>query len=453
MDRYEFKVRGPKEKCVKLFLSSEEVKTLCMESLLDRILTRFSGLRGKEVSLKYADNNDWIELPADDLDSFIDMIETAKDSARENLKVIELKICELAQTPQETASHKRLRTSPSPSPKSGSLHVAKKPKHLMARRLEAEFNRSGASDTVAYESPTQKLFKKLEQEKQDAEQTVAKKQHEVFELESSFKSLGTSKKPQCSNCHNSGHNKTMCSFAPCSSATICKEIKRHPEEEKYFKKVQSELKVAKTKLKQLELDIMLKKDSYSASLNTFAAKVQADLINSDPQKYLRTTTTGERVPQWLLVNTDIRKLERICNGKVPESNEIQKLIREYDESFAITCRQKALEQTPVNPVKRLWEQKGIKFPGKGILPNSSVKSCTATSTCTASVTSVSDVPKTVEEENFYLEMGITESLKTYSSTPKNTEQSQITSSDRQPDVDEPDYGLSLLFTAAKLVSD
>ena len=101
-----------------------------MESLLDRILTRFRGLRGKEVSLKYADNNDWTELPADDLDSFIDMIETAKDSARENLKVIELKICELAQTPQETASHKRLRTSP--SPKSGSVHVAKKPKHLMA---------------------------------------------------------------------------------------------------------------------------------------------------------------------------------------------------------------------------------------------------------------------------------------------------------------------------------
>ena len=131
MDRYEFKVRGPKEKCVKPFLTSEEVKTLCMESLLDRILTRFSGLRGKEVSLNYADNNDWIELPADDLDSFIDMIETAKDFARENLKVIELKICELAQIPQETALYERLRTSPSPSPKSGSVHVAKKPKHLM----------------------------------------------------------------------------------------------------------------------------------------------------------------------------------------------------------------------------------------------------------------------------------------------------------------------------------
>jgi len=69
----------------------------------------------------------------------------------------------------------------------------------------------------------------------------------------------------------------VCSFALCSSATICKEIKQHPEEEKYFKKVQSELKAAKTKLKQLEL-----KDSYSGSLyvNTFAAKVQANLITA-----------------------------------------------------------------------------------------------------------------------------------------------------------------------------
>ena len=111
-ERDEFKVRGLKEKCTKLFLSSEEVKTIYMESLQDRILTRFTGLYGKEVSLKYADNNDWLEAPAD---LFINMIETAKDSARENLKVIELKLCELAQTAQQTASYKRLCTSPWPS--------------------------------------------------------------------------------------------------------------------------------------------------------------------------------------------------------------------------------------------------------------------------------------------------------------------------------------------------
>jgi len=69
------------------------------------------------------------------------------------------------------------------------VHLAKKPRCLPARRLEAEFASSlnGVTDTVDYESPTQKLFKKLEQQKHDVEQTVAKKQKEVFELESSFK--------------------------------------------------------------------------------------------------------------------------------------------------------------------------------------------------------------------------------------------------------------------------
>ena len=60
---------------------------------------------------------------------------------------------------------------------------------------------------------------------------------------------------------------------------------------------------------------------------------------------------------------------------------------------------------------------------------------------------------TVEEETLYLDMGITKSLRSYSSTPKNTEQSEITSSDRQPGFDEPDYGLWLLLSGAKIVGD
>ena len=55
--------------------------------------------------------------------------------------------------------------------------MKQKPKHLMVQHLEAKFNQSKASDTVAYEFPTWKLFKKLEQEKQGAEKTVTKKQH------------------------------------------------------------------------------------------------------------------------------------------------------------------------------------------------------------------------------------------------------------------------------------
>ena len=128
---------------------------------MSRILTRFPNLHGKELSLKYADTlNDWIELSADDLDSFVDMIETAKDSVRGNLITIELKVCELAQTLQQ-AEQKRLPSSPSPNYErmSGSVHVAK---NQPARRLDEEFTciLNETTEDVEYESSTQKIFKK-----------------------------------------------------------------------------------------------------------------------------------------------------------------------------------------------------------------------------------------------------------------------------------------------------
>ena len=142
---------------------------------MSRILTRFPSIHGKELSLKYADTlNDWIELPADDLDSLVDMIETAKDSARENPKTIELKVCELARTPKQTAQE-RLRSSPSPNYErtSGSVHVAK---NQPARSLDEEFTCSlnESTDDIEYEFPTQKIFEKLEQQKHDVEQLSIK---------------------------------------------------------------------------------------------------------------------------------------------------------------------------------------------------------------------------------------------------------------------------------------
>ena len=70
--------------------------------------------------------------------------------------------------------------------------------------------------------------------------------------------------------------------------------------------------------KEIDLDITSKKDNFSACANTFAAKVQSRLIESNPDNYLRATVrNGEKVPNWPIVNTDIRKLERICGGKFP----------------------------------------------------------------------------------------------------------------------------------------
>ena len=38
-----------------------------------------------------------------------------------------------------------------------------------------------------------------------------------------------------------------------------------------------------------------------------------------------------QAPKWLLVNSDIRKLEKVCKGKVPPKENIQDLLAMFDE--------------------------------------------------------------------------------------------------------------------------
>ena len=232
-------------------------------------------------------------------------------------------------------------------------------------------------------------FNKLEQDQQAIELVVKKKQQEIIDMETALKAdESLSKKPLCSNCHTAGHNKTMCLFGPCSSATICKDIKRHPNEEKFYKSAKTELKEARVKLKKLELDISSERDSYAACANTFAAKVQSRLIQSNPDKYLRPAAgNGDKVPNWLIINTDIRKLERVCGGKVPsEMMDLQKLINDYETGFpevyahdGVEVRNKApqVARKTIHPVAALRQKKGVTFPGKGIVPNSA----SSTSVC------------------------------------------------------------------------
>ena len=83
-------------------------------------------------------------------------------------------MCELARTPKQTAQeHLRSSSSPNYERTSGSVHVAK---NQPARRLDEEFTCSlnESTDDIEYESPTHKIFEKLEQQKHDVEQLSIK---------------------------------------------------------------------------------------------------------------------------------------------------------------------------------------------------------------------------------------------------------------------------------------
>ncbi len=164
----------------------------------------------------------------------------------------------------------------------------------------------------------------------------------------------------------SDHNKSNCTFPHCVSAAICNDIKRHHDESKYIKEKKDQLKTVASKLTKLQEELKSKKRMYEASQNTFASQVQTDLINSNQEKYLRKTLTGQYVRNWLAVNADIRKLEKICGRKVPSNSEMPDLIKHFDEGYDV-LRSRPVDQRrdanpSVNPVKALWETKGIRFP-------------------------------------------------------------------------------------------
>lgn len=456
---YEFKVQGPKEKWVKLFLSSDDVEHLTLESLIERVVTRFSMDPRNALSFFYLDGDDWIELIAGDLDSFVDMIESATNTGV-NKKRITLK-CDFTHTSPihvvaSSQAQKRVRCSPSPSPQAkGGKTVTIRQARKKPKTLAPLFDNTCNQNQSSYVSPTQKFFDKLSKDVEEQRKVVVVKENELSDLEASFKPLSRQQRPLCTNCHQPGHNRAICSFTPCVSATLCRDIRRHHDEEKYYKSLQSQVKAEKGKLKKLEDDQNSKQESFKSSTNTFASLIQTDLINSNPSKYLRSSVQGNKIPNWLLVQTDIRKLERICNGNVPEKSEIRRLLEQYDEEFAILkskqdngSRQKSKQHC--NPVKKLWEQKGIKFPGKGVLPNSKG-------------TLLHDQPKSEDEEQYFLELGIKESLKSPSATytGNNLKSSSTCTSTATKDTnaetlaqpEDADYGLSLLFSAAQFLEN
>ena len=139
------------------------------------------------------------------------------------------------------------------------------------------------------------------------------------------------------------------------------------------------------------------------------------------------------------------------------ANEINSRIRWRFHYHQANCaRVSKLMLTQLNACgRRNW----TRFPGRGILPNSS--STPTSSGCTATLGAESlfysdfALLLTFEQQKKYLKLGINESLRSCSLTLKQIEEPAIT--DRcssEPDVSEPpDYGFSLLFTAGQLGGD
>ena len=461
--KYEFKINYScgvaHEKWAKIFLSIGDVESFDCGDLLSRIREKCNV---KEInSLKYLDSDqDWIDLHPDDFESFLDMIETAQvDTTRENIKKVTLKI-----HGNEAGTKRVANFSPSPvAAVSGTVRANNSPSTSKPQRKKSKsvaqrlfpnadprdkFPEVNTSKTK-YVSPTQKFFDKLEKEIQERGHALRKKRDELLHIEQSFsQNDDVQTRPLCSNCHSPGHNKSNCNFAQCPSATICKQIKRHCDEEKYVKGIRAEIKEKTRQLDEKNAELKSKRELYNSMQGTFSARVQADLINSKPEKYLRRTMDGGQAPIWLLVNSDIRKLEKVCKGKVPPKENIQDLLATFDERCSAPNGRQANDRH-TNPAVKLWQMKGIRFPGSQTLPNDASQSIDNLEF---------EEPESIEEEDLFLRQALDESLVLCNRSSESST-SAVRSDVNEDDVPEEvvenqaDYGLNLLSRAANILDD
>ena len=237
-------------------------------------------------------------------------------------------------------------------------------------------------------------------------------------------STGSSRKPVCGNCHMEGHNRLNCEFGQCLSVEYCNLLDKHPDEKKEMASIKRQLKSEEKKLEQLEEELTAKAATASSVQNRFSYKMRASLIDSCPEKYLSTTTDGRTVENWHAINRDSKRLEKICRGKVPESSDLRHLLSE-EVGLGTENSEPARMSTSVrNPYKRLWQERGVRWPSATSTANSSISSpcfnqSTASPTPYFSQSPVVGCPQkehTVDafyrqQDDFVLNLAIKESLK------------------------------------------
>ena len=139
-----------------------------------------------------------------------------------------------------------------------------------------------------YTSPVENLIRSKEEQIRKQEAEIARKTHELASLEQSFSQRPIdSTRTACTKCHlRAGHTRANCVNECCTSARLCGDIKRHPEEKRQTKDLKTDLQLLKSKRKKLkaELDSLL--ENMQSSKRTFSQRILTRLINSNKEKYI-----------------------------------------------------------------------------------------------------------------------------------------------------------------------
>ena len=291
------------------------------QSLVQDIKSRCTSLNflnEHNMRLRYLDDEDnWINLNNDDERGFQEFWQSARTVPEREFKRIKVKAGVLGSPIQAVPS--RANSSNTNVQFDASTPYVSSPAETRTSN-SLDFGKSTATRNTALSStnsnPVDRILSKKLASVESAKKVLehAKVQKDNFERELCRAVLHNSGSLSiCGRCHlKVGHTRRNCDGEDYTSVMLCGVIEKHPNDKAERRKLSQQVTKCQTEVANLESDYNNKVKAYKAVEDSFARKIEADIVASDPERYI---VNG--VKNWVLLNKHVAPLQKKCNGKLP----------------------------------------------------------------------------------------------------------------------------------------
>ena len=153
---------------------------------------------------------------------------------------------------------------------------------------------------------------------------------------------------------------------------LCGIIDKHPNDKAVRRNLSQQVTKCETELANLQSDYNSKLSAYKTVEDSFARKIEADIVASNPDRYI---VNG--VKNWALLNKHVALLQKRCNGKLPPRHSVVNLLKVAVEERELKSQRLHAKERFVNPKKHILEDEyAIRFPRRS---PSTARACSSSS--------------------------------------------------------------------------
>ena len=365
--------QGNGQKWISFMVSASKVNCgqYSFASLVHDIKSRcpsLAFLNERTMRLRYLDDEDsWINLNFDDFRGFTELWQCARVVPDREFKRVKLRAGVLGSPVQAAVSSSStssavVRTAPfMPSCSSTAPFM---PSVLETTHNEQASFQLKTSSTASTSSPVDRMLARklenIETATKELENVTAQKENFERELSQAVL-LNSGTLSVCGKCHlKLGHTRRNCDGEDCTSVMLCGILDRHPQEKSTRRSLAQKMIKCESQLANLQSDYNNKLQAYKSVEDSFARKIETDIIASNPAKYI-----SNGVKNWALLNKHVALLQKKCNGKLPPRQTVTRLLDEAVREHEMRITVPHPREKGINPKKRILEEEyAINFPSR-----------------------------------------------------------------------------------------